>query len=289
MPLNHTPPKTSYGGSEPNLPTSGDTTPLNNVTLRRGYKRSHDEEERSLKEEFAQLLSNYKTDQDEKFTAVLKLMSEIKEQNLEIRKSMEYMSNKYDDLLSKVSSLEEERKHNLKYIATLESKIENIERYSRSSSLIIKNVYGKEIETKSDLIDIIMKTVRTLNIPMNEADVRDIYRISAKSEIKPILVDFTSVLQRDNLIQAVKRYNQVNKNNRLSTFSLNMKGESKPIFFNEYLSTKAQKLFYEAREFAKINDYAFCWSQKGRIFIRRRQGEKAIRIEREEDLKSFKK
>ncbi|KAL4718354.1 hypothetical protein ACJJTC_002467 [Scirpophaga incertulas] len=71
---------------------------------------------------------------------------------------------------------------------------------------------------------------------------------------------------------------------RLNSKHLMFDGASKPIYITEALTTKAQKLFFLAREFARENEFKYCWTSRGIVFLRKADKQPPIRIESEKDL-----
>lgn len=123
----------------------------------------------------------------------------------------------------------------------------------------------------------------TLDVPVQTSDIRNIQRINTKKpENKPIIVDFTSVLTKEKLIEHCKKFNRTNK---LTTSHLHIKGPSKPIFISENLTYKTRRLYFLARDFAKTNDYKYCWTAGGKVYIRKKEGEPTLRLNGEEDIK----
>lgn len=59
-------------------------------------------------------------------------------------------------------------------------------------------------ETKEDLKNIIKNSAQTLDIPLQELEIKDSYRINTKSTIKPIIVNFTTVGTKEKFISAYK-------------------------------------------------------------------------------------
>ncbi|CAH2085372.1 unnamed protein product [Euphydryas editha] len=64
-------------------------------------------------------------------------------------------------------------------------------------------------------------------------------------------------------------------------------GESKSIYIGQFLTQKAKKLFYLAREFKYKNAYEFCWTAHRKIFLRKFAGAQSHRIDSESDLNHF--
>lgn len=59
------------------------------------------------------------------------------------------------------------------------------------------------------------------------------------------------------------------------------------IYVNERLTQGTRHLFRSARRFAKSAEYKFCWIKGGSIYLRKREGNPAIRIKSMDDLESM--
>lgn len=297
MPLKRTPPSTSQyvsspmttsprAGSEPNLTNVFDTHDDDNLNITQRFLKR----KRQCDCDFDCLEVNLEKMFDSKMSIVLKSINELKTQNSVVSDSIEFVTKQYDTIMLELQSLREERRENIKYIQQLETKIENLERKFKSSSLEIKNIPKTGPETKEDLVNIVIKTGNLLSVPVQPGDVRDIFRINTKNESnKPIVVELNSVLLRDKFLHNIKDYNIKNSSNKFTTKHLKYSGEGKQIYISESLTLKTRKLFFSAREFAKVNEYDFCWVNHGVVYMRKTNGSRYIRIENEEDLKNLKK
>ncbi|XP_047986447.1 uncharacterized protein LOC125226507 [Leguminivora glycinivorella] len=255
----------------------------NYITMRQKRKREHDELS-DLRNEMRGLMNSLRS--------LTTTVNEIKEMTTELRTSVQFMSDKYDGVMDKLHVLEVERSKDRRYIAELEDKMEGLERRNRMSGIEIRNIPkldtadGKKIETKKQLLDIVKNIGQTLNIEIQEVDIRDTYRInSAKGDTKPLIVDFNSVIMKEHILEAVKTFNKSKpKGDKLNTSHLEIIGPARPIYVSETLTPKNQKLFYMAREFARDNGYAHRWTSKGLVYFRKAEGERPIRIENETDF-----
>lgn len=254
---------------------------FSNIAARssRMTKRKSDDITRS---EILDLFTSLKEDQDLKFSAILNSINDVKV-------SMDCMSRKYDEALQRIDLLEESKKSQDTKIQFLENKIEILERYTRGTSIELRNVPQTTKETKEDLRNIIQKTAEALRVPLDSSsDIKDVYRINSKSEVKPIIADFTTVFARDSFLTSYKNFNKVHSLEKLSTVTLCISGPSKPVYISENLTQKDRKLYFLAREFAKSYGYAFCWTSFGRIYLRKEEGSPQVRIFSEGDLDNLK-
>lgn len=303
MPLRRTPPPPSASTSSPSLVhcvsesnlTDSSTAALEfagsdpNIMMR---KRKREHEDSLTKTEIMGMFESLTEDQESRFLELMRTMTEgirsHTEQNDAIRNSIDFLGQKYDELVTKVNRLEEERSADRKYISSLEAKIEHFEKHLRSSSIEIRNIPKASTETKSDLVEIVTKVGNTINVPIQTMEIRDVYRInSQKDSNKTIVAELSSVILRDKIIAYSRAFNKKNVNSKLSTYHLNISGPRLPVFVSEGLTTQAKKLFYEAREFAKSNTYKYCWTSRGKVYLRKSEGAQLNKINDSSDLEKL--
>lgn len=245
------------------------------------------------KAEIIKMFSDMHKQQDDKMEALIaKVEGGIEshtEQNKNISDSIEILAQQCDEMANRIVLLEQEKASDRIYIQTLEAKLESMDRHLRCSSIEMRNVPKKAGETKEDLHSIVKKIGDVLNVPIQSSEVRDVYRINTKRETnQPIVAEFTTVAMRDRIIDCVKAYNKKYTTSKLSTQNLKLEGPSSPIFISESLTVQTKKLFYLAREFAKANNYRYCWASRGKIYLRRKDGASLIRVNNEENLANLK-
>lgn len=294
MSLKRTPP--TKATSDTNLEYVGCSLPnleLTETKQRVGMssmKRKHGHTDlQDFKEEIRGMFSNFVIDQNTKLQALQHSLTDIQTQNNTFHSFIETISDKYDELYNEIKTLREERKENKLYIKQLENRIENIERNSCSSKLEIRNVPVLTAkESKEDLIKTLQGIGELLNLQIQTSVVKDVYRGFAKPEkVKPIIVEFNSVLLKENIIKNAKKDSKTGVR-ALNTTRLKIKGPEKPIFIGECLTTKARRLFFLSRDFAKTYGYSYCWTSYGKIYLRKKEGLPQIRIEDEADLNKLK-
>ncbi|KAJ0169672.1 hypothetical protein K1T71_012327 [Dendrolimus kikuchii] len=250
------------------------------VGTRKSSKRQRvDVSEAKLIDFMGEMTKMWKDFQVQQNSSYERLVSAVED----IRASIDFVANKYDSLQTQINKLEEERKVNSNYISALENKLEKYEQMSRSTCIEIRNVPIVPSETKTSLMNTVINTAKVLNISMEPRDIKDVFRIKSRDPVdKTIIVDFTSVIMKDKLITVYRK--KIKESNKLTTENLHIPGPVKPIFISENLSAKMKRLFYLAREYAKQNDYKYCWVTHGKIFIRKRDGDRFIKIMNESDL-----
>lgn len=258
-----------------------------NITTRNRKKK--DEISRA---EILEMFSKLQKEQDEKFSALMnKVQGGINahtEQNRDISCSIDFLGLKYEELITRINTLEQDKSEDRRYIKSLEARLERLDRSLHSSCIEVRNVPKKSGETKEDLLSLIKKVGNAVSAPFQSSEVRDIYRVNTKNENnQPIVAEFSTVILRDKIIGSVKSYNKKYATGKLSTEHLKLDGPPKPIFVSESLTIQAKKLFFMAREFAKGNEYKFCWASRGRIYLRRSDGATLIKVNNESDLENL--
>ncbi|XP_053603830.1 uncharacterized protein LOC128677825 [Plodia interpunctella] len=279
--------------------------PLSYVSKRMKRPRQEDQEENNnssllTKEELLTILTQWKKDQDVVLNRLSVDIAELKEQNssiksssMEVEKSIQFISKQYEEMKIKLLNMEQERKENLSYIASLENQIEDLQKRSKSAVVEVRNLpvstQQNRSETQQDLCDLMQKTCGTINVDITKSDIKDIYRIKNKTGSTIVVTELTSVLSKNKILDGVKEYNKINPHSKLSTTSIGLPGPRVPIYITESLTNKDRKLFGQARDTAKISGFKFCWTNRGRIYMRQSEGGPRIEIKTEENLKALKK
>lgn len=298
--------------SDSDIPAAVLSSPVGSVNTASRFKRpcpefSPGNELQDVKCEILQMLSTWKKEQEERLarftndqnTSLTKLVTEIAElklQNLaiqksnsEIEKSITFVTEKYDDMVKIIDSLQKENQLQKDNIINLELKIQDIQLLSRSSCVEIRNVPALENESASDLTTFINKVGATVDMTLCNTDLRDAYRLPGKpGTIRPIVAEFVNVQVKNKLITSVRNFNKIHPNEgRLNTKCIGLPGDRRPVYVAEYLPAMSRKLFYEAREFAKQKGYKFCWTANGNIFLRKTEGAKQVLVKSVETLRNL--
>ncbi|XP_022831972.1 uncharacterized protein LOC111360310 [Spodoptera litura] len=306
--------------SDSDIPQSLSTSPQGNVNTSSRYKRPRDEslspqakspplnELQGFKHEVLQMLKKWKNEQETYFKKILdgqassvtKLASDIAElksqnasiqkSNMEIEKTVSFISKQYDDILNQMEILKREKTAYKDSFQAMEAKIQDLQVSSRSSTVEIRNVPpSKEKETMADLTNIVNKIGTAINVPINSLHIRDVYRLPGKSgSTRPIITEFASVQTKLEFLTSVRNFNKKsNKEERLSTQILGIIGDRCPIYIAEYLPPSVRKLFYAARQFAKIKQFSYCWTNNENVFLRKSEGDKQILVKTEQMLRDM--
>ncbi|KAJ8718543.1 hypothetical protein PYW08_002780 [Mythimna loreyi] len=286
MSVIRSPPK-ELSGSAPNLsniqlPNESNTS-SSNITLRHEKRKRGDVLEEELKS-FMTEMKNMMDSQNQKFTFLHSAIDEIKTQNIEISKAMDFMSEKYEEFKTKLEKSERQRTEHLATIKALESRVEQLERNARTTCIEIRNVPKNNQENKVNLIEMVKNIGTAIKTDITESDIKDIFRYYSKSSSKmPIIVEFTTVLKKEAVLHSIKKFKSDSKT-ILSTTHANIEGPKEAIYVSESLTAQSKRIFAMARKFASEHNYKFCWTKHGTVYLRKVEGTKPIRLYSEEDL-----
>ncbi|XP_026330033.1 uncharacterized protein LOC113237639 [Hyposmocoma kahamanoa] len=318
MPLKRTPPQNAaqpdFGNAillsraKSDLDISGPTetpSPVSNrdfslITVRSKRPRSEVSPPSTTMEEFKTEMRNMMKSLISEQSAMLCRLSEdvsaikiqnenIQKSNKEIEDSIDSIKNSCVELSSRINKFEKDRSDCQNGLLNLEKKVESLELTSRTSTLEIRNIPATDNETTSDLMNIVRATAKALKLEIQQSQIRDVYRLPSKpGKTRPIIAEFSTVALKMEVLNSVRNYNKNRASTeKLSTEMIGLKGKSSPIYLSEYLPGPTRKLFYQAREFAKLSDYKFCWAVNGKIYLRKTENSNAIKVDSEQVLRAL--
>lgn len=220
------------------------------------------------------------------FDIIHRTMKDISTQNTEIQKSIAFLSEKYDELSVRMGTTEQENCSLKKQIQALDSKIDYMERNSRSSMIEINNLPTQKTESKSSLTEMVCGLGTVVGQPLQPPDIRNVYRRKGKSGAaveNTVIVEFNSSALKENIIKATRHFNK-NKTHKLSTNDLGIPGPKLPVYISESLTKMGQHLYYLARKLQREKKCDGCWTHLGKIYIKRLADSAPVCIQTEGDL-----
>lgn len=157
----------------------------------------------------------------------------------------------------------------------LQSKVANLEQYSRLNNLEIKGVPSTQGEDCSAILTAIGDKI---NCKVSASDVDTVHRVPAKSGQRNIIVRFCSREKKNEFMKKARRA-------RLNTRSIGYSGENaQAIFVNEHLSPDNKRLFSRALALKKEKGWQFIWTENCQIKVRKSPDSRVIRIASDSDL-----
>lgn len=259
---------------------------------------SYEDSFNTFKDEMRHLINKFLEDQmcrmstlDKKINNVITHTKEIQQFNVEIDKSLNRVSEQINEFQSKISHLENEFSDVKTKINAIQDRMES---FTKKTNIEIRGIPNttKGKETKMDLIKILDKVMSKLDPSIEITGlIRDIYRLPNynMSTKTTIIVELTNTLAKQNILDAVKKYKSNNSSSHLNTCDLGLDLPKSQVYITDNLTSKAKNLFFLARNFSKTNNYAFCWTSGGKVFIRKEAGAPHIWIKSENFLSALNK
>jgi hypothetical protein len=166
-------------------------------------------------------------------------------------------------------------------VVDLESKLEDLQQYSRRNCIEIQ---GVPEERNEDVVGTVTRVGESLGFPIAEGMLDACHRLARgpNQKHRPIIVKFVRRFDKDSLL--ARRRLKPN----FCTRDLGIQdNETHPIFLNECLSPARKRLLAEARVLQRQNKFKFLWVRNGSIRVRKVEGGPVIIISSKNDLAQF--
>lgn len=159
-------------------------------------------------------------------------------------------------------------------VADLQSRLLQIEQYSRNCNLEIQGVEKKENE---NVVEIVSKIGMAISEPISETDIAACHRVPTRNSDKSnILVQFKSRDKRESALKKAKKM-------RLTNEDLGFQS-TLPIYVNEHLCPTLKRLLGMAIKKKHEHQWKSVWSFKGKIYAKQTENSQMIHIADERDL-----
>lgn len=230
--------------------------------------------------------SSFKLETDARLTKIEDSLKQIEKSNQEIDRSISFINKQYEDVKLKSERLERECKEHWAHIMSLEEKIEEMQRISNINFLELRNLPKIQNESKGDMDRYLNTLLKTINANVSNSCIKDAFRLPGKKGNHPsILIEFCNNSSKNNVLQAVKIYNQSNVV-KLNSASLGAVG-SNPVYLTEHLTANARKLHFISRNHIKNNQLKYCWTSNGKVLVKKGELEPTVHIKTEEQLEKL--
>lgn len=217
-------------------------------------------------------------------------MNEIRD----FRKSMEFMSDKYDQLLQKHNLLIEENKQMKINFAQITSTNEIMQESMNDMSIDINEIKQNKLKRKlvitgapvinnpNELKTLYTEIITKLELSQNENKISDIFQgkhINSGTQSAPIFIELQCVDAKNTLLQ-------ISRARKLKTTDFGFNNNNK-IKISERLTTHNIQLLNEANQL-RSHGFKFIWVKNGKIFIRKSNNSEIINIKHISEIDSRK-
>jgi predicted RNase H-like nuclease (RuvC/YqgF family) len=225
--------------------------------------------------------SNENLDIQAAITQINNKLEILTEVNLKVSKFQDSLSEIYNELKcykEKVENLEQVIKEKDNKIETLETRLMDIEQYSRINNVEIIGIGKQPNENLEGLFEKLCEKINVQQITAEDIDT--IHRLpSKKGNEENIIVKFKGRKTRDRFLAQRKI--------RITNGDLLGNHDSRGIYIRENNSKEFRKMFWEIRETARARGYTYVWSRDGKIYVKKTEGDKVTRIRTKEHISSL--
>ncbi|XP_044166734.1 uncharacterized protein LOC122950793 [Acropora millepora] len=203
------------------------------------------QENQALKDQLDALFKEIKSLKDkcktEGTTQVSCDNSSIKAANVESERSLQFLSDEYDDMTAANSDVLVQLKQITRRLQELSNQVERM---------------GAEVSLQ---------------------DIDIAHRVLTRRESdgpKPVICKFVRRLAKGKVMEVRKQAAEVNP----TSIGLSADTEHRRVRLFDHLTPKKQKLLFEAKKLKERDHYRFCWAKKSVIYLKKDEGSRAIKI-----------
>jgi hypothetical protein len=244
--------------------------------------------------------SNTMSMQPGQFEIVLNKMTElcekigqmlfVKDRVLEITKSQDFLSSKFDKQTEELESLRAENKVMNDEMAVLMNdvfdlkktneelrlRVDDLEQYSRNNNV---EITGIPETPQEDVMAVVRAVGEKLKMEVVPDDFEAVHRVPTQSQTmpKPILVRFLRRRRKEEMIAKGKKIH-------LKGTDIHETFGEKPVFINEHLIPERKKLLSVCREKKNELDIKYLWTKAGTILMKKADSSKTVKILRVQDI-----
>lgn len=230
------------------------------------------------------MMEAFKTEMFNELKANNKEFSEFKtsltffsEKMDETTKQLQEINKQYLEIKKENSALRQENERITQEMRELKIRMRHMEQYSRRSNI---EIAGVPQTAKEDVMSVIGDVGKAIGITLRPEEVMATHRVpSFRSEkIPPLIVQFTSKMVRDEWITRARERRD------LTADLVNRDFPKRRVFIGEHLTPETKMLLSSTKERCKTVDWRYVWCREGKVFVRKAEKEKCIRIDSIDDL-----
>ena len=211
-------------------------------------------------------------------------------------RDVQFLSDKYDDLLSFRKVVETELKQfkaNLTSVADKVDKIaaaiDAVEQYSYQYNLKIVGLpQTSERETVEDTAILCLKVFQAMGVVgVSLQDIDTAHRVPRRRRVEdnrtnnnPVICKFTRGLAKDAVMSKRKEIHKVSGSTLGLDHDLTLDG----LGIYHHLTPRLQDLLFEARKFKTNQGFKYCWAKATSIYLRENDNSRVIKLQSLNDL-----
>lgn len=207
-----------------------------------------------------------------------------KASNAESERSLQFLSDEYDDLTAANSDVLVQLKQITRRLHDLSNQVERVsnaideaEDYSYQYNVKIIGLPESASESALETSTLCAKLFRQMGAEVSLQDIDIAHRVSTRHERdgpKPVICKFVRRLAKGKVMEVRQRAAEVNP----TSIGLSADTELRGVRIFDHLTPKKQKLLFETKKLKERDHYRFCWAKNSVIYLKKDEGSRAIKI-----------
>jgi len=229
---------------------------------------------KTIQKDMAESRKENKTRFDQLSASIDNIKLSVEEFNIKLNSLQE----ENDKLKQEVTDMKEECRKLNEEMVSLKIEMLDMQQYSRRNNLEIKGVPTSQRE---DIFFLLESVARALNVPFQRGEVSAAHRVPARGQgHPPIIVAFISRQSTDHWLAAART-------KRLQTTDISPRWQPAPVYINSYLTGHNKRILGRAKAMVKDRSLEAAWNARGKVVVRKAEGEPSQRIFFIEDLEKL--
>jgi hypothetical protein len=210
-------------------------------------------------------------------------------------KSLEYLSNEYDDLHRFRNSSKQQMSRLESRLTVLAEKVENLaksideaEQYSYAYNVKMLGIPEfTSNETAAETSQLCVDIFNAVGANVSIADIDIAHRVKPRrsngSQPKPIVCKFIRRLAREQVMAVRQNIKKIDP----TRAGLSRETSMEYAGIYDHLTPKRQQLLVAAKKFKSDNNFSYCWTKNSTIYLRKTKEARAIKINDNHDLETL--
>lgn len=176
----------------------------------------------------------------------------------------------FNQLNNKVVTLENKHAAAIERIEELEINLNDLQKQHIKNKVEIRGIPREEKEDLQTMMSTLYANLKLAPV----TDMIQVYRKGKKHSL--FVIDFKTLSDKEVLLKAAKTFNKENQDFKLNSSHLGYNGNKQPVYISESLTPMSRKILGMARALVKEGHYKYCWTSRGNVLIRKKDGESAL-------------
>lgn len=199
----------------------------------------------------------------------------------ESNQTMEIIKEQNKEILKENSILKQEKLILHERVGALETKVRELEQYSRRNNIEINGIPKTPGENE---LDILRDIGRVIGEEVEARDVVAVHRVPAynKARTPALIARFTTRQQRDTWLAKYRQQKPILAN------SINNSFPATKVYIGEHLTPDNKILLAKLKEECKAENVQFVWCREGKFYVRKSEEHRGVRVNGVEEIKKIK-